>query len=342
MDFKLLRLDQSRQTADLGQAFATLKEGRDQIARYRGTMRWKSIKGNTYLYRRVGAKDASLGPRSERTEHIKQRFETGKADAEAIHAAARTRIEEMAPVNRAMGLGRVPLIAARIARRLDQEGLLGSSVFIVGANSLYCYEAMAGGHFATELTSTEDIDLLLDSRASLQIVSEEMSSTGLVGILRSVDRSFRKLSNNFRMVNRDNFLVDLIAPMPRNVLRSKQQSASRAPGDLVAAEIQGLQWLINAPKVSAMAIDARGLPVPMSCVDPRYYAVHKLWLSELEDRDPSKRHRDRAQAKAVAKLVSEYLPSLTFEGRALESLPKPLRERVGELVSEQARGGPEW
>ncbi len=56
-----MRLDQARQTVNLAQAFATLQEGADRLTHYRGTMRWKTIKGRDYLYRRSGAKDVSLG-----------------------------------------------------------------------------------------------------------------------------------------------------------------------------------------------------------------------------------------------------------------------------------------
>lgn len=342
MEFSVLRLDQARQTADVEQAHNVLREGRDRLSHYRGTTRWKTIKGHQYLYRRIGIKDVSLGPRSAETDRIKAAFDDGKAKAQAIYDSARRRIEEMAPVNRAMGLGRVPLIAARIVRKLDDERLLGAAVSIVGTNSLYCYEAMAGGHFASELASTEDIDLLFDARTRLQIVSEEFPASGLAGLLQSVDRSFQKLSNGFRMVNRDNYLVDFIAPMPKDAVISTPQRVSKAQDDLVAAEIRGLEWLVNGPKVSATAIDARGLPVPMTCIDPRYYAIHKLWLSEREDREAFKRHRDRAQAMAVANLVTQHLPTLRFDDRALESLPKALCEKAVELMDHDAPSNPAW
>lgn len=319
-----------------------MSEALGRADHYRGTMRWKTIRSRQYLYRRVGIKDVSLGPLSKETESIKAFFDEGKAAAESIYNAARHRIEEMAPVNRAMGLGRVPVIAARIARKLDQVKLLGASVTIVGTNSLYCYEAMAGGHFASELASTDDIDLLLDSRRRLQIASDELSMTGLAGILQSVDRSFRKVPNGYRMVNRDSFLVDLIAPLPKDMVRAKPQSVTHAEGDLVAAEIRGLQWLVNAPKVTAMAIDMRGLPVTMTCVDPRYYAIHKLWMSGLPDREPVRRQRDRAQAMAVAGIVTAHLPTLRFDDRALEAIPRDLRDQAAQLVSGAEPGDPAW
>ena len=80
----------------------------------------------------------------------------------------------------------------------------------------------------------------------------------------------------------------------------------------------------------------------MTCIDPRYYAVHKLWLWGLDDREPSRRHRDRAQAMAVANLVTRHLPTWRFDDRALESLPKALREKAAELVADDVPAGPEW
>ncbi len=41
------------------------------------------------------------------------------------------RLKDMARLNRAFNLGRVPTIAARILRKLDQEGLLGKHLFVV-------------------------------------------------------------------------------------------------------------------------------------------------------------------------------------------------------------------
>jgi hypothetical protein len=50
-----------------------------------------------------------------------------------------------AAVNRALGLGRVPLMNARIIRALDKSGLLGAGIRVVGTNAIYAYEAIAGG-----------------------------------------------------------------------------------------------------------------------------------------------------------------------------------------------------
>jgi hypothetical protein len=51
----------------------------------------------------------------------------------------------------------------------------------------------------------------------------------------------------------------------------------------------------------------------MRVPDPRAFALHKAWLSGLPTREPLKKPRDLAQARAVAQLVQDDTPQLSFE-----------------------------
>lgn len=42
-----------------------------------------------------------------------------------------------AAINRAVKLGRVPLVGARIIRAIDDAGLLGNGIRVVGTNAIY-------------------------------------------------------------------------------------------------------------------------------------------------------------------------------------------------------------
>ena len=53
--------------------------------------------------------------------------------------------------------------------------------------------------------------------------------------------------------------------------------------DLMADELNNLQWLVSAPKVSQIVIGDDGYPSTMVVPDPRAFAIHKLWLSERVD-----------------------------------------------------------
>jgi hypothetical protein len=107
-----------------------------------------------------------------------------------------------------------------------------------------------------------------------------------------------------------------------------------AESDLVAVEVPGLQWLLNSPKLDAIAIDEDGWPVPMRVPDPRAFALHKVWLSGLSTRETIKKPRDFEQARIVAKLVRENMPQLSFES-TLTSLHGDIRKMLPLILAEE-------
>lgn len=133
----------------------------------------------------------------------------------------------------------------------------------------------------------------------------------MIGLLRKADRSFECIrKRGFRAANAGQFMVDLIVP-PRSMQES--EPISFAPDDMVASEVPGLQWLINAPKLFACAIDEDGWPAPFRVPDPRAFALHKVWLSGQPTREPVKKARDLAQAQAMAAMIAEHMPHLSFD-----------------------------
>ena len=98
-------------------------------------------------------------------------------------------------------------------------------------------------------------------------------------------------------------------------------------------QIEGLVWNENAPAFRAVTIDQSGYPLRIIAPDPRAFAVHKLWLSRRLDRDPLKKTRDAAQAKAVAILVARFLPHLPFRPEELRSFPKTVVEEAESLFT---------
>ena len=113
-------------------------------------------------------------------------------------------------------------------------------------------------------------------------------------------------------------------------MKPPQPPAKRADDDLVAAEVPGLQWLLNAPKLDTVAIDETGWPTPLRVPDPRAFALHKAWLASRPDRDAIKKPRDLAQARAVAALVREHMPHLPFS-EAISSLHGDVRGLIDML-----------
>jgi hypothetical protein len=330
--FPELNNEQSRQLIDVRQLYSVQQQAASDLAgRFSGTMFWKTVSGADYLYRRRKNSDKSLGPRSPKTEEQYHAFSIGKVSANEQYIGTSERLKAMAPVNKALGLGRVPKPVSKVLRKLEKERLLGREIVIVGTNALYAYEAAAGIFFSSGILATGDVDLLYDSRGGLKLWSENVSKRGLIGLLKSVDESYKKRrAGDFCAVNKLGFMVDLITPAATNVMDSVKQNVGDSPDDLSAVEISGLIWLLNVPKFEAVAIGEDGLPVPIVCADPRAFAAHKLWLSEQEDRDPLKKNRDRHQAEAVIQILKNRMPHYPITGnegeRVLTALPSVLRE----------------
>lgn len=322
-----MSLEQRRQLVDTRQLWDGWDAARERLIRHQGSMAWRTAGGHEYLARLDGPahrrRTRSLGRRSPETERVCSEFIEGKQQAREAVQRMGERLAGMARVNRALGLARVPLAAAKIMRVLHRRGVLGRNVVIVGTNAVYAYEAAAGVFVASDMLATGDLDILLDARRKLRLRGNE-EPPGLLDMLRDADRSFAVVgARGFRAVNRDGYQVDLIKPMPKDVLVSQEPDAIGGADDLQAAHIPNMRWVANAPKFEAVAVGEDGMPVPMACPDPRAFALYKLWMGTQDrTRDPLKRARDVEQAHAVAGIVHEHLPLLAFEPEHLACFPK--------------------
>ena len=345
-----LQSDQIRQTIDTEQVFSAYIATTDTLdARFKGSMSWKTVGGREYLYRKSGDIWKSLGARSADTELTYRRFHEGREVLKTRKTELAARLNQMAAINRAMKLGRMPQLTASLIRVASDADLIGSVLFVVGTNALYVYERLAGVHIESGLLATGDVDLLFDSRQKLKFLDKGVAETGLMGLLRKIDKSFMPMTKGaFRAANNKGFLVDVIRPLSRNILaQTGTNRLSDHEDDLQAIEIEGLQWLMNSPRAEAVVLDERGYPVRVCCPDPRAFAVHKLWLSKRPDRDAAKKRRDAAQASLLAQLIVIHLPHLSFEDSYATGMPGPLKALLPELltraISHSAPDGkPDW
>lgn len=338
IEIQELNGDQSRELINTAQRFAAYSQAREREAGYRGSMSFVQRNGVDYLLRdyydsKSGVRrQKSLGRRSIKTEATFNAFAQGKVEATERKRSTRETLSRQAAVNRALRLGRVPEIGARIIRAIDEANLLGNSIKIVGTNAIFAYEAAAGVHFSSHIMTTEDVDMLLDARARIRVaLDEDVEERTMLGILKQVDKTFTRARQTFRAVNAEGYFVDLIKPERNPPWIVEASSISNSDDDLAASPIAGLAWHESAPPFEAVAIDAKGFPLRMVAPDPRAFAVHKLWLSQQPGRNPLKRRRDHEQASNVAALTSRYLRHLPFNFEALRSFPRALVEEARPL-----------
>ena len=328
MLYKTLDNEQRRAAIDQQQLFTAYREVLQEAQRTRGGLSWQRTGNKDYLVRALsrGVKK-SLGPRSPDTERTLADFQARKAAIQDKRRHFEERLTRQARVCRALGLGRVPKMAAAILRALADMRLDRKTTTIIGTHALYAYESLAGVHFASDLLTTHDLDVLWDARSRLQCAGR-IPPQGLLAILRKIDHSFDVLRHApFRAVNRDGFMVDLLqerAPI------HKTPMLSFAPEDEFVAVEAPVEWLMASPKVSIIALDERGYPAPFSVPDPRAFVLHKLWISQRPDRDPLKKPRDAAQARAVIALIAQELPQYAFSDKAMRMFPQPVRHLADE------------
>lgn len=315
------------------QLFENYRSALSHATSYTYGMRWKTVRNTEYLFRDRDRRGngKSLGPRSAETEKLLAAFSAGRGAAQERLQLIKEKIEEQARLNKALRLNRVPRVVARVLRELDQAGL-HDSFTVIGTQALYAYEAAAGSHFLLELLASGDVDLLYDARQKMTVVSEKLDGNGLLGLLKKADKTFECVrENGYRAANAGQFMVDLVIA-PRGMPVTENITFSES--DLVATEVPGLQWLLNSPKLDAVAIDEDGWPVPMRVPDPRAFALHKAWLSGLATREPIKKPRDLDQARAVAQLVQDEMPQLPFES-TLTSLHGDVRKMLPVLIRQK-------
>ena len=341
--FREMSNEQRRQFVDVGQTFTAWREASKQFGHsyegsYRAGMRWVKRNGADYLLRKYRKTERSLGPRSPETEKIQEKYMRERSRIRRRLTQTKARLDSMRRVNVALRLNRVPIEAAKVIRALDEADLLGRHVFVVGTNAMYAYEARAGILFGVDRISTQDLDVLLDARRRLTLAfSDDVRCEGIMGILRKADKTYDTgRMYGYSATNDDGYIVDLICPEEGPVLSAPSKRLGEDFNDLEPAPIEGLQWLINAPKIEEIAIGEDGMPLHLACIDPRVFALHKKWLSLQVTRQPIKKKRDAEQAVAVAALCQSYF-NLGFDTKELSALPSSIRDLRKEL-SEQAAG----
>lgn len=328
--------EQLRALTNAAQLYETWKDVGAQLSRLPGGMYWRVINSKEYLYQYApgpaGQQARSLGPRSAQNEHLHREFEQKKADLEERQAGIAARIEEFAPAWRALRLPAIDRTAGRILRAFDQVGLIGTGVLVVGTHALKAYEIESATAFAAGMDATEDLDFTLVVRGG---ELDADTPRRLLLALKQVDRTFIVSPSAPRMVvNKRGYRIDLL--VDALVARKASSVMPWKPESL-----EGQEWLLRGNPVHAVAIDFDGWPVAVAAPDPRYFALHKLWLSRRPGRPGPKRVKDERQGRALLDTIDRYLPHFPIDDDFVADLPDPLRAQLDAARAAHAgRGSP--
>jgi len=329
----------ARQYIDAEQTWKAMLVAKVRAANYRGSMFWKKTGDREYLCRQYNAlQTKSLGARMPETEHILDEFKQGKTAAETALKELSATIDRHRRVNAAMRVGRTPNTVVGLLEEIRKAGLQ-DHFLVIGTNALYAYETHAGVRLDSDITATVDVDLLWGSRKRITLLSDgdaNFRKNGLIGIAKKVDPSFElQKDEEYRAVNSKGYMIDLIKRRPKSLFDDKEpQQLTSNRDDFWAAKIINMNWLLSAPRFRQVVVGVNGGMTEMLTIDPRAFVLYKLYLSQKEDRDPVKKPRDIAQARAMFNLIQERLPHLGFD--QLTYMPERLRDEsvMSQLANE--------
>jgi len=291
-------------------------------------MHWKTINQQQYLYRAYSyGKNKSLGARNKETEDLKQQFETSQQAYKAQETSLVGQAKLHAAYIKANQLNHFPITAARVIRALQQKAIPHR---VIGTNSLYAYEIIAGVVFQSDITATEDIDILMNTNQGLKIVSRLKQST-LLSLLRKTDKSFKKLSSSpfeFTAVNDKGYQVDFITQGNSSIIKNNTFEEMLQQDDLHPVSTDSLKWYIVSPHFDAVVFDTQGYPLRVETVDPRAFVLHKWLTSQQIDRNNLKRHRDALQAKIMAAVLKNELSHLAPSAALEKVFPSDIQQQA--------------
>ena len=303
--------DAARQYIDARAAFVELERTKKSALQVRGGMVWKTVEDKEYLIRTsTTGGQKSLGRRSAETEAMYGSFIAKKQAVEERQSGLKAAVAKHERLNRALRVGRMPNITVAILGRLANAGL-DAYFRVVGTHALYAYEAAAGVRFASEITSTRDIDLLWDTRKRVTFAQKLLQDApSMLAALQKVDKTFQvNEDQKYTAVNKDGFEVDII----RRIAKEGDPHPIRlsdAEDDFWVVQAKRADELVNAPEFSEIVVAENGTMARLNTIHPAVFVSFKRWMSKEPDRDPLKRRRDSLQADAVEWALHERLPHL--------------------------------
>ena len=302
---------QKKQYIDAESVFTALRDAEKAAQTVRGSMLWRQVSGRTYLIRtNTDNSQKSLGPRTAETEAVYEKFMARKKWLSERVTGLRQALQLHQKLNRAHRVGRTPEIVVQILNQLHKSGI-SEHFLTVGTHALFAYESACGVRFADDATTTQDINLLMDTQKHLLLASTlEERNESLLSTLQKVDATFDLRDDQlYTAVNASGFEVDVIRRTAQNRDPHPLQVPS-AERDFWAVQVGNGAQMASSARFAQMVVSASGHMALMTTLHPLTFSRLKQALANSPTRNPLKKSCDALQAQAVAQLVEEMLPHL--------------------------------
>lgn len=324
--------EQSRLLINLRQRYEVWMAAEQGLAAMPYDLRRKTVSGAVYLYEIQGrsGNGKSLGRMNEELLALFEDYHARKDALKAQIKSLRPALAESAALYRALRLSMLSSEAGPILRECDRRRLLGSHLLVVGTNAIAAYMAEAGA-VMTLPDETEDFDL-----AWVAEMPDE-AERRVWDMLKEVDPTFTINSErDFQARNAKAYEVELlVAPSRAATLGSKDQPR---PVPLPEQE-----WLLLGRPVDQVVGCRDGSPARIVAPDPRWFALHKLWMAAQAKRNPLKRPKDRKQGLALLDAVAAAMPHYPLDDAFAAEVPDELAPHFAEWQSLRTEGDkPVW
>lgn len=277
-------------------------------------LRRKKIGSYQYLYEihdRSG-NGRSLGAWDEDKQQQFDSYHAAKETAKTRRDGAKAALGETSRIARALRLPILSSDAGPILREADRRGLIGTHLLVVGTNAMAAYAIEAAGSFIDVPDETEDFDLAW--------AAGEAANEALVwDMLKAVDPTFTINSErDFQARNAKAYEVELLVAPSLAATLARTDRPKPVP-------LPEQEWLLPGRRVDQVVPCRDGTPARIVAPDPRWFALHKLWLGAQAKRNPLKRRKDLAQGHALLDAVSEAMPHYDLGPDFAGGLPAELR-----------------
>lgn len=315
--------EQLRALANLESAYDAWMEVLREVPDLKPWLAWRKSGGREYLYelRNRSGYGKSLGPRSDETEKLYEAYLVRQRERDIALERMKSlgdANDQLARLYRALRLPVIDEAAGEVLRAADRRGLLGTALVVVGTNTMAAYEFEARHRFATGLDSTADCDLTWAAGPGALAIVGSMPEP-IMDMLKEVDELFTvNTEKPWQARNAKGYEVE--------ILLAPSMAAHYPPGEsLRPSSMREQEWLLLGERVTHVVVDRGGKPARIVAPDPRWMALHKLWLADKPGRSPLKVDKDRAQGRALLSAVRAHMPQFPLNSAFVLSVPDELR-----------------
>jgi len=316
-------IEQARALINLRQRYEVWIEAERTLDALPYDLRRKKVGEYEYLYEihDRGGNGTSLGSWDDEKQARFDSYRQEKLLAKERRDGSRLGLDESSRIARALRLPLLSADAGSILREADRRGLLGSHLLVVGTNAMAAYALEAAGGFIDVPDETEDFDLAWTA-------DKPGAETAVWDLLKAVDSTFTiNTERDFQARNAKAYEVELlVAPSRSGTLAAKDRPR---PVPLPEQE-----WLLPGRRVDQVVPCRDGTPARIVAPDPRWFALHKLWLGAQAKRNPLKRRKDRLQGAALLGAVAEAMPHYPLDDVFSGELPVELVPFWEEWISD--------